>query len=89
MFCREQAVQLHREIERIHAKGAELVFVGTGNRHWASIFKQDYGITCPVCVDTERESYRALGMKRKILGILDPRLVKHGLRALKSGFRKA
>ena len=80
-------MQLHREIEKIHAKGAELVFVGTGNRHWASVFKQDYGITCPVFVDTVRESYRALGMKRRILDLLDPRLVRNGLRALKHGFR--
>lgn len=81
-------MQLHREIDTVHAKGAELVFVGNGNRHWAEAFKKDHGIRCPVYVDTTRESYEALGMKRNFLGLLDPRIARNAFRALKAGFRQ-
>ena len=39
MFCREQAVQVHRERNTIRKRGAELVFIGIGNRHFAEAFR--------------------------------------------------
>jgi hypothetical protein len=88
MFCREQAVQLHRESAAIRAKGAELAFVGNGNRRWAAVFKQDYGISSPIYVDTRRESYQALGMRRSLIGYLKPRAALNAVRALRAGFRQ-
>ena len=66
MFCREQAVQLHRELPEIRRRGAELAFVGNGNRHFAATFKQELGLETPLFVDTRRDAYRALGMKRSL-----------------------
>ena len=89
MFCREQAAQLHREIGRIRERGGELVFIGNGNRHFAAAFKNDRGITAPIYVDTKRESYRALGMKRGFFATLgNAASWRNTARALKSGFRQ-
>ena len=88
MFCREQAVQVHREREAIEKKGARLVFVGNGNRHFAKAFKDEFSIEAPIYVDTERLAYRALGMKRSLLGVLTPGVVGRAVRALRSGARQ-
>ena len=82
-------MQLHRELPAIRARGAELVLIGNGNRRFAEAFKHDLGITTPVYVDTKREAYRALEMKRgftRTLGSLDT--WKSFGRALKAGFRQ-
>jgi len=82
MFCREQVVQLHREVATIHGRGAELVVVGNGNRHFARAFRDELGLGTPLYVDTERVAYRALGMKRGLSHVLRPAVVANGVRAL-------
>ena len=82
-------MQLHRELPAIRARGAELILVGNGNRRFAEAFKDDLGIKAPIYVDTKREAYRALEMKRglmRTLGSLDT--WKSFGRALKAGFRQ-
>jgi hypothetical protein len=82
-------VQVHRELSAIRARGAELILVGNGNRHFAEAFRSDLGITAPTYVDTKREAYRALEMKRgfmRTLGSLDT--WKGFGRALRGGFRQ-
>jgi hypothetical protein len=89
MFCREQAVQLHREREQIHQRGAELVMIGNGHRDFARGFRDEFEITTPLYVDTKRRSYQALGMKRGgLAATLKPSVLGHGARALKGGFRQ-
>jgi len=89
MFCREQAVQLHRERQQIHERGAELILIGSGNRDFARGFRDEFEITTPLYVDTERRSYQALGMKRGgLAATLKPSVMRHGVRALKAGFRQ-
>lgn len=88
MFCREQAVQLHRERERVRGKGAELVFVGNGNRHFAQAFKDAYGLDEPLYVDTRLAAYTALGMKRGILRAFSLGGAASTWRALRSGARQ-
>jgi len=89
MFCREQAVQVHREYPRIRDKGASLAFVGNGQRHFAEAFAREHGITAPVYVDTARRAYRALGMKRGLgsaRGVVAS--LGHAARAWRAGFRQ-
>jgi hypothetical protein len=89
MFCREQAVQLHRELRTIRERGAELVLIGNGNRHFAKAFADAFGITSPLFVDTTRESYRALGMKRGFFATLgNAASFRNMARALHAGFRQ-
>jgi hypothetical protein len=82
-------VQLHREREAIRARGAVLVFVGNGNRYYARGFRDELGLDEPLYVDTKRDAYRALRMKRGVFRtLLSPSAIKHTLRALRSGFRQ-
>jgi len=89
MFCREQAVQLHRELPEIRRRGAELIFIGNGNRHFAEGFRNEHGIESPLYVDTQRDSYRALGMKRGVgVTLASTGAWKNMVRALKNGYRQ-
>ena len=89
MFCREEAVQLHRERETIRERGAELVMIGNGNRHFAKAFADEFGITAPLYVDTKRDSYRALGMKRGFRATLGSLAsLRNTWRAWRAGFRQ-
>ena len=82
-------MQLHRERDLIRAKGAELVFVGNGNRYFAQGFREELGLEAPLYVDTRRHAYRALEMKRGVFRTLfSPTAWKHMRRAFRSGFRQ-
>lgn len=88
MFCREQAVQLHREKATIDEKGARLVFVGNGNAAMAKAFRDQFDITEPLYVDTKRNSYKALDFGRNPLTIASLGAAKSAARALGEGFRQ-
>ena len=89
LLCREQVLQLRREIDTIHAHGAELVVIGNGKRQLAGAFREDLQLDTPLYVDTARASYRALGMKRGIARTLGSwRTWIGNLRALHGGFRQ-
>ena len=78
---------MHREKDAIEARGARLIFIGVGNRHFAQGFIAELGITAPLYVDTARNSYRALGMKRGIIAtILAPGTWRNRGRARQAGF---
>ncbi|HEY7413513.1 MAG TPA: peroxiredoxin-like family protein [Vicinamibacteria bacterium] len=82
-------MQLHRERGRIEAAGARLVFVGNGNRHFAAAFRDELRLDEPIYVDTGREAYAALGMKRGVAStLLAPGTWKAGVRAMRGGFRQ-
>ena len=88
MFCREQAVQLHRVGDAIREKGARLAFVGNGNRRYAQAFRDQFSITEPLYVDTKLDAYRALEFKRGLLHLVGARSAAHAWRALRSGARQ-
>lgn len=87
MFCREQAVQVHRERDTIRERGAELVFIGNGNRHFAEAFQKQFDIQAPLYVDTKRDAYRALGMRRGASDIFNRSSLRNIARSLRAGFR--
>jgi hypothetical protein len=87
MFCRELAVQVHRERERIRGAGAELVMIGNGTPAFGRAFVEDFRIEAPLYVDPARQTYRALGMARPgILSFVSPALLAAAARALRGGF---
>jgi peroxiredoxin len=88
MFCREQAVHLHREKKAIEKKGAQLVFVGNGNKAMAAAFRDQFEITSPLYVDTKRASYAALDFGRNPLSLATTGAAKAAARALGEGFRQ-
>lgn len=80
---------MRREIDAIHAHGAELVVIGNGHRHFARVFREDLQLDTPIYVDTTRASYRALGMKRGLARTLGSwRTWVKMLRALRGGVRQ-
>jgi peroxiredoxin len=88
MFCREQAVQLHREWPAIQKKGAGLVFIGNGNAQFAKAFKDEYGIGVPIYTDSRRKTYEALGFARSAFSFISIGATKAAARALGAGFRQ-
>jgi hypothetical protein len=54
-----------REHEReFRAKGANLAAVGLGDTNYARLFREETGITFPLLIDTERQAYRAVELKK-------------------------
>ena len=52
-----------REREQaFRSKGATLAAIGLGDRHYASMFREETGITFPLLIDEERRAYRAAGL---------------------------
>lgn len=81
-------MQLHREREAIRARGGRLVLVGNGNRRQAAAFKEELGLSVPLYVDTRREAYRALDLKRGVLRLLIPATLSRLVRAWRTGARQ-
>jgi hypothetical protein len=89
MFCREQAVQVHRARAELERRGARLAFVGNGAPGFARAFAEDHGITAPVLSDPSLVTYRALGMRRGLgATLLSSATWRHAARALRGGFRQ-
>jgi hypothetical protein len=80
-------VQLHRALPQIRAGGAELHLVGNGNQRFGQAFRDEFAITSPIWIDTSRETYKALGMKRGVASTLLASF-RNRARAAKSGFRQ-
>jgi dehydrogenase/reductase SDR family protein 12 len=79
---------LRDRIEDIRARGAELVIVGNGAANFASAFREDFDLDCPLLIDPELRAYRAAGLRRGRAELLSPRLPGNALRALASGSRQ-
>jgi len=88
IFCREQIMELRDQLPSIRAEGAELVTVGNGTPEAAAAFRQEFELEFPVLVDGELRAYRAFGLRRDKLAILNPRMIPDLLRALSRGARQ-
>ena len=85
MFCREHVVQLHRQIDPIHAAGGELVVVGSGTPSFIAGFREQTGWTGPLYSDPSLASYRAAGLQHAMWRNFTPLGVVYGARALARG----
>jgi hypothetical protein len=71
VFCREHAMQLHRDREEFEAAGVELVAIGQGNVKQAAHFRESQGVDeLRLLVDRKREAYRRAGTKVATVGEL-------------------
>jgi hypothetical protein len=77
---------LRGEVDRIHAEGGELVFIGNGAPHFAEAFKKDFDVVSPLFTDPTLRAYKAAELKARVGNPL--RLAKNGLRAFRAGFRQ-
>jgi hypothetical protein len=85
MFCREHTVQLHREIERIKAAGAELVVIGSGTPNFIKGFRENTKFDGPIYSDPSLKSYQAAKLNRSLWRVLHPLVAVYGARALARG----
>jgi peroxiredoxin len=82
VFCRDQAVKLHRLRDDFEAAGVRLVMIGHGTPEMAASFRRAQGVDLPVLVDPDRRVYDAIGAKVATLSeLIGPRQILAGLRA--------
>jgi len=78
-----------RDVEqKIRNLGAKLIVVGNGTPEHAADFQSEQNLTFPLLVDPEMRAYRAAGLKRGITDAVNLRMLRHGVRALRKGFRQ-
>lgn len=75
--------------EALAARGARLLFVGTGLPAMAAAFAREHAGDVPVFCDPARRTFRAAGMRRSLWATLHWRLVANLVRALRRGFRQS
>jgi hypothetical protein len=74
--------------EEVAARGAVLVFLGTGTPAQAESFAREHAGRHPVRTDPTRRVFALAGMRRGIGVTLHPRMLRNLLRALRAGFRQ-
>jgi len=77
--------QLGPAIPRIHALGATLVVVGSGQPFMAQAFKEDHPLDAPIYVDPTLKAHEAAGLKRSVARTLNFNALKAGVRAVTGG----
>lgn len=88
MFCREQIAQLREVTQEIRDRGARILAIGNGKPQQAKSFAEERDLDFPLYTDPGLRAYRAAGLRRTVSSTFNLGLVKHGVRAMKSGFRQ-
>ena len=88
MHCREHVVQLHRDIETIHAAGAELHVIGNGSPSFIEGFRDETRWTGPIFTDPSLAVFKAAELKRGVTKTLAPRALVPTIRAFMRGGRQ-
>ena len=68
VFCRDQAVKLHKLRDDFEAAGVNLVMIGQGTPEMAASFRRAQGVDVTVLVDPDRRIYEMVGAKLGTLG---------------------
>lgn len=79
---------MHHARERIEKAGAALAVVGSGEPRWIAGFREVTGFAGPVYSDPSLASYRAAGLKRGALRVLNPRSAAKYVGTLARGYRQ-
>ncbi len=88
MFCVEQAVQLHRNQQRITDAGARLVVIGNGASNFIAGFRQRTGYDGALYTDPQRNLYSALNLRRSVASSVGLRSMTKAIGTLRRGFRQ-
>jgi peroxiredoxin len=82
VFCRDQAVQLHKLRDDFEEAGVRLVVIGHGTPEMAAAFRRAQGVDLPVLADPDRRIYDTIGAKVATLDeLIGPKQILAGLRA--------
>ena len=81
-------MQLHREVDRIHAAGAELVVIGNGAPHFIAGFRELTGYDGPLYTDPSLATFQAAELKRGVGTVLNIRALVPTLKAFGRGAKQ-
>jgi hypothetical protein len=81
-------VQVHREIDKLHAAGAEVAVIGNGAPHFMAGFRELTGWRGPLYTDPSLSVFEAAQLERGVARTLDPRGLAGGVRAFFAGHRQ-
>ncbi|MEO5357462.1 MAG: redoxin domain-containing protein [Nitrospirae bacterium YQR-1] len=77
---------MHRERRHFDALGINIILVGMGTLKQAELFRKVHGITFTIICDPHKNLYRAYQLHSAgVTGIVSPRVLISGLRALGKG----
>jgi hypothetical protein len=86
VFCREHALQLQRDRDRIAGTGGEVVLVGLGRPEHAASFKRETGIGFRLLTSPDKSAYRAMDLERgSNAAVLGMRALRSVPRAVRGG----
>jgi hypothetical protein len=88
MHCREHVVQLHRDIDKIHAAGAELFVIGNGTPNFIQGFRENTKYDGPLYTDPSLEVYKAAQLKRGVTRVLNLKAAISSAKSLARGNRQ-
>jgi AhpC/TSA antioxidant enzyme len=81
-------VQLHRDIAKIHAAGAELIVIGNGAPHFIEGFREHTRYDGPLYTDPSLATFEAAQLKRGVVNTLSLRALGGTLGSLARGQRQ-
>lgn len=81
-------VQLHRDLDKIHAAGAELYVIGNGSPSFIEGFREETKYTGAVYVDPSLEVYKAAELKRGVVKTFNPLALGKTIKAFAAGNRQ-
>ena len=81
-------MQLHRDLSRIRARGAELYVIGNGSPSFIAGFRETTGYTGIVFTDPSLEVFRAAELRRGLFTVLNVATIARSVRSIRRGFRQ-
>ena len=81
-------MQLHRNIDQIRSKGAEVYVIGNGSPSFIEGFREETKYTGPIYTDPSLEVYKAAELKRGVAKTLNPFALGATIKAFKNGSRQ-
>ena len=81
-------MQLHRDVDRLRAAGADLYIIGNGTPSFIAGFREQTRYHGPIYTDPSLATFRAAELKRSVTSTLDPRSLGKALGAFARGQRQ-
>jgi hypothetical protein len=81
-------VQLHRDVDKLRAAGADLVIIGNGAPSFIAGFREHTKYDGPIYTDPSLAVYRAAELERGIAKTFDPRALAPTIGAFMRGQRQ-
>ena len=81
-------MQLHRDLDKLHAAGAELHVIGNGTPSFIEGFREETRWTGPIYTDPSLATFKVAELQRGITKTFDPRALGGTIRAFMRGGRQ-